>query len=85
MDRGAWWATLHGVTRSRTQLKQLSRHARCLLWRCGQCRCPIHKAEEGGSPYGQKNYLCLSFSCLAIEQELYFITLVHIGTCFIFA
>ena len=27
MDRGAWWATVHGVTKSRTQLKQLSMHA----------------------------------------------------------
>ena len=24
MDRGAWWATVHGVTKSRTWLKQLS-------------------------------------------------------------
>ena len=24
MDRGAWWATVHGVTESRTQLKELS-------------------------------------------------------------
>ena len=23
MDRGAWWATVHGVTKSRTQLKRL--------------------------------------------------------------
>ena len=23
MDRGAWWATVHGVTESQTQLKQL--------------------------------------------------------------
>ena len=27
MDRGAWWATAHGVTKSRTQLKWLSTHA----------------------------------------------------------
>ena len=27
MDRGAWWVTVHGVTKSRTQLKQLSMHA----------------------------------------------------------
>ena len=27
MDRGAWWATVHGVTKSRTQLKQLSTHS----------------------------------------------------------
>ena len=26
MDRGAWWATIHGVTKSQTQLKGLSTH-----------------------------------------------------------
>ena len=26
MDRGAWWATVHGVTKSQTRLKQLSTH-----------------------------------------------------------
>ena len=26
MDRGAWWATIYGVTDSQTQLKQLSTH-----------------------------------------------------------
>ena len=25
MDRGAWWATVHGVTKSRTQLSNLAR------------------------------------------------------------
>ena len=25
--RGDWWATVHGVTKSRTQLKQLSMHS----------------------------------------------------------
>ena len=28
MDRGAWWATVHRVAKSWTQLKQLSTHAR---------------------------------------------------------
>ena len=28
MGRGAWWATIHGVSQSRTRLKQLSTHAR---------------------------------------------------------
>ena len=28
MDRGAWWATVHGVTKSQTQLKLLSTHTR---------------------------------------------------------
>ena len=27
MDRGAWWAAVHGVAQSRTQLKQLSTRA----------------------------------------------------------
>ena len=27
MDGGAWWATVHGVTESRTQHKQLRTHA----------------------------------------------------------
>ena len=26
-DRGAWWAAVHGVSQSRTQLKRLSMHA----------------------------------------------------------
>ena len=26
MDRGAWWATVHRVTKSRTQLKRLGTH-----------------------------------------------------------
>ena len=26
MDRGAWWATVHGVPESRTQMKGLSTH-----------------------------------------------------------
>ena len=26
MDRGAWWDTVHGVTKSRTGLKRLSTH-----------------------------------------------------------
>ena len=27
MDRGAWWATVHGVAKSQTHLKRLSMHA----------------------------------------------------------
>ena len=26
MDRGAWWTTVHGVTKNQTQLKRLSTH-----------------------------------------------------------
>ena len=31
MDRGAWQATVHGVTKSGTRLKRLSMHAFCIL------------------------------------------------------
>ena len=27
MDRGAWWAAVHGVAQSRTRLKRLRMHA----------------------------------------------------------
>ena len=30
MDRGAWQATVHGIAKSQTQLKQLNRHV-CLI------------------------------------------------------
>ena len=30
MDRGAWWATVHGVAKSWTQLKRLSMHTATL-------------------------------------------------------
>ena len=32
MDRGAWWATVHGVTQSQTQLKQMSAHAHRFIY-----------------------------------------------------
>ena len=28
IDRGVWWATVHGIAKSQTQLKQLSSHTR---------------------------------------------------------
>ena len=32
MDRGAWWATVHRVAKSRTQPKLLSTHTRRVKW-----------------------------------------------------
>ena len=56
MDRGAWWATVHSVTKSRTQLKQLSTHAHIqlegeLVWVCREVHVHFfcqscHKSEE---------------------------------------
>ena len=35
MDREAWWATIHGVTKSQTRLKRLTTHARVEVVRSG--------------------------------------------------
>ena len=34
MERGAWWAKVHRVSKSGTQLKQLSTytHPKCIIW-----------------------------------------------------
>ena len=34
-DRGAWWATVHGITKSQTRLKRLSSHAHKSQILCG--------------------------------------------------
>ena len=41
MDRGAWWATVRGVTKSQTRLKRLSTKA-LQTWSCSE--------EEGSGP-----------------------------------
>ena len=38
MDRGAWWATVHGVTKSQTRLKRLSTQAGWNLRQPGPCQ-----------------------------------------------
>ena len=52
MDKGAWWAIVHRVSQSRTQLKQLSTHARTLwewvlhcVW-SGLLSCAILEAKQ---------------------------------------
>ena len=42
MDREAWWATVHGVTKSQTQLKRLSMHTEAQRY--------IHFASNGLDP-----------------------------------
>ena len=32
MDRGAWWATVHRITKSQTQLKRLGTHMHTLAY-----------------------------------------------------
>ena len=42
MDRGAWWATVHGVTKSQTRLKRLITNR--------------HVEVQGGCPSPQKRH-----------------------------
>ena len=63
MDRGAWWATVHGVTMSQTRLNQLSvQHAGTLssaFW------LPVLSINSGySSTYSlSPEYLLISSTC----------------------
>ena len=54
MDRGAWWATVHGVTKSQTRLSDLTTTARiaglgwkgCLIFEYYPCRTPAYCFQE---------------------------------------
>ena len=52
MDRGAWWATVHKVIQSRTQLKQLSTHACILELKGGQTQVKGVISASGRSRIG---------------------------------
>ena len=47
MDRGDWWAAVHGVTKSRTRLKRLSTQAP-VVSRLGNKKCKTVKAAGKG-------------------------------------
>ena len=64
MDRGAWWAAVHGVAKSRTRLsnftftfhfhaleKEMATHSSVLAWRI------LGMAEPGGLPSGGRTEL----------------------------
>ena len=49
VNRGAWWAAVHGVTQNRTRLKQLNMHA-CIGEGNGnplQCSCLENPRDRG--------------------------------------
>ena len=52
MDRGAWWATVHGVTKSQKRLKPLSTHARSFS-------SPTTRTPVTGSPSAPPSTLLL--------------------------
>ena len=69
MDRGAWWATVHRVAKSGTQLKRLSTHAHTFLGG-SEVKASASSAGDlgsipgsGRSP-GEGNGNPLQYSCL---------------------
>ena len=73
MDRGAWWATVHRVAKSQTQLKRLSTHQQPFIWgfsggsdsKVSACSAgdPDLIPRLGRSP-GEGNGNSLQYSCL---------------------
>ena len=48
MDRGAWWATVHGIAKSWTQQKRLSMHARTKTSLSLECVCKMMSVPRRG-------------------------------------
>ena len=64
MDRGAWWAIVHGIKKSRTGLKRLSTHAVLIVY---TCQSPSPNPSHPLSPLGIRLlllYVCVSVSTL---------------------
>ena len=50
MDRGAWWATVHGVAKSLTQLKRLSTHSYAICFFFLNLCCPSWRRQGQPTP-----------------------------------
>ena len=75
MDRGASWATVHGVAKSGTLLKRLSTHARGQYAGTGKSLCAISCTNKI-KPTCQQNFLCHFYvllnnmTCQAVQLAL---------------
>ena len=57
MDRGAWWALVHGVAKSQMQVKRLSMHAKRAL-----CLHPFCEDSKSSPPEWRAHVLAWRFS-----------------------
>ena len=81
MDRGTWQATDHGISKSWTQLKRLSKHA-CILFRTqGEQEGPIHPVLElKGSPGGHRTGRVKRFKHICIVETSVFAVVFSVTT-----
>ena len=77
MDRGAWWATLHRVAKSRTLLKRLSMHMHIYMLRSGTSECDL-MWDQGHSicPLAKTRLLLWAL----IQSDWYLIKKGHLDT-----
>ena len=73
MARGAWWATVHRVAKSQTQLRWLSKHVFSWWLSSKECafqcrRCGFHPLCQE-DPLEQGNGYPLQYSCLENSME----------------
>ena len=66
MDRGAWWAMVHRVTKGLTQLKQLSTHA------------PIHSSPPFGISFPFRPPQSIEQSSLCYTVGFYCLSIVYV-------
>ena len=68
MDRGAWWAIIHGVTKSQTRLKLLSMHSHA-KWQEYFCDTLPFKCDNNSLHMGQRRSITklLSLPILWVE------------------
>ena len=72
MDRGAWWATVHGATKSQTRLKRLStKTAKAFPRRTARGHQLPHRSQQGLllacvlRPPGQvRSWVSSAFTCI---------------------
>ena len=73
MNRGAWRATVHGVTRSRTRLKQLSMHACMFSHYPFFFSCNKNFKDLSSQQLAHRQYRCINQSacCTLRPQDLF--------------
>ena len=98
MDRGAWWATVQGVTQSRTRQKQLSTHAGarvrellckgkwfCPLWLMALCREATQRIRRARFCCWPLPLLAVRNCSLALQKHCSAIYNVSVNSqCFLF-